>query len=571
MIESKVGVGSFLERSVISRRTEIRTWSRDDVRANLEGSLRNVTVLARDVEGRGKVSRVPLTEALYRHKVDGNALLELKEDDLLQWIGVCEIGVAKTLLRTVDSLISTRTTIRRPTSAPVNRTVRYSSLDPFDGWDTNDVALHPKRNRLFRVAVPIQKNQTEVTTTSTNTQSDDRPPKPVTHSLGVVTEGTLSIEAVRQPKTEFSLGPLEGERRLAECRAMFDVLRLTQSITLGWLVDCAIAHLELDPSQGIGVTQTCYVAVVASRTRAASRPKSSNNFDRHATILPQQVSLIAMRSVALTRADFIAAVAVLFDEREPKKFDDFFRFLSKQFGAEYIETCRRVDSLRQLFESLSPMSTEMMCEILAFVGSTSQVPPEVTLRYFSEAFIRVTERLGAEEFDQSLMKVKFAASKKMDLAKPGRKRLLDNYDLLQIVEQSTPQKMVLFLSSKVTSTSLLENFFISLRDDQSRLITSRQKNLVVLAVGGDESINTTVSFISTGGFEKGLWILAVCSPSPGSVLLNTFLRRLACSISCRTSASISHQFRVFVHCPIDTVDIFSIPQIAQSSSVIIAL
>jgi hypothetical protein len=569
MIESKVGVGSFLERSVISRRTEIRTWSRDDVRANLEGSLRNVTVLARDVEGRSKVSRVPLTEALYRHKVDGNALLELKEDDLLQWIGVCEIGVAKTLLRTVDSLISTRTTIRRPTSAPVNRTVRYSSLDPFDGWDTNDVVLHPKRNRLFRVAVPTQKP--EVTSASKNTQSDDRPPKPVTHSLGVVTEGTLSIETVRQPKAEFSLGPLEGERRLAECRAMFDVLRLTQSITLGWLVDCAIAHLELDPSQGIGVTQTCYVAVVASRTRAASRAKSSNNFDRNATILPQQVSLIAMRSVVLTRSDFIAAVTVLFGQWEPKKFDDFFRFLSKKFGAEYIETCRRVDSLRQLFESLSPMTTEMMCEILAFVGITSQVPAEVTLRYFSEAFIRATERLGAEEFDQSLMKVKFAASKKKDLAKPGRKRLLDNCDLLQIVEQSTPQKMVLFLSSKYTSTSLLENFFISLRDDQSRLITSRQKNLVVLAVGGDESINTTVSFISTGGFEKGLWILAVCSPSPGSLLLNTFLRRLACSISCRTSASISHRFRVFVHCPVDTVDIFSIPQIAQSSSVIIAL
>lgn len=577
MIEMKTGMGSFLEGSVISRRTEIRTWSRDDVRANLDGPLRNVSVLARDVEARGRVLRMPLTEALYRHKIDGNALLELREDDLMQWIGVCEIGVAKTLLRTVDSLVATRTTIRRPNSAPVNRTIRYSSLDPFDGWDAPDEGLHPKRNRIFRVCM-ANKSTRSIVSLATQTQ-DCVPDSIVTESVGVSTDdlpsnGTMSNEVMCETRQGFSLGPLEQERRVAECRSMFDVLRSTQAVNLGWIVDSAVLCLDLAPSQACGIVQRCYTTIVTARTRGSMRPKSANKFDRVGIALPQQDSLANMRSVILSRADFIAVINILCGEREPKVFDGLFQFLSKKFGSEYIETCRRTDSVRQLYDKMSPLSTEVIGEVISavFGNETFSTSPLSTLKNFCEAFLHMTEKVSGEEFDQIVMNASLAALKKVDGAsKMTRKKLLSETDLMQIVEQSTPQKMILLLSSKLSPTSLLEKLFLSLREDQSRLITSRQKNLVVLGVGGEDSINSTVTFISTGGFEKGQWVLAVCAPSHGNFLLNTFLRKLACAISCRTTASISNQFRVFVHCPIDTVDIISIPQIAQSSSVVVPL
>lgn len=569
----KIGYGSTLESTIISRRTEIRLWSRSDVRTNLEGPLRNVTVLARDA---GKVSRIPLAEALYRHMIDGNALLELKEDDLMQWIGISEVGVAKTLLRTVANLVlsaPTQCLKSRPSSAPTNRTIRYSSLDPFDGWDSEQPLLHPKRNRLFRVSTL---HPTMVV----------KPKESVAAQVDVVAQRVEMPEAATQACLEtaiasanvtstFALGPLERERRVAEARAMFDVIQSAQQVTLGWVVDCVLLHFALDSSVATGFAQQCYMAVRTSREAQVVRPWSATKLQKGLKSLPEWDTLSNIRNLNLSRGDFVVAVATLTDSRIPHDFDSFFRFLSQKFGSEHLEVCRRTNSLRLIFEKgvLSSDSTRDLLSVVTSRDVKVESTGAVDFKTFCDLFLQALSHLNSESFDHQMMKVSVALSKQLEskLKTTGGRAFLTEKDLERIVQQSNQSKMILLMSSTINPTSLMERYFLTLRDTQSPLITSRQKFLSVLAVGGDDSIVSTIGFILTNGLEKGFWVLVVCSASPENCLLNALLRKLACLIACRPTSSISSQFRIFVHCPIDTVDIRAIPQIAQSSSIPVPL
>lgn len=570
----------------MSRRVEIRTWSRDDVRCHLEGPMRNVTVLVRDKD---KLSRVSLTEALYRHKIDGNALLDLKEQDLMQWIGVCEVGVAKTLLRTVDALVAEKlpSVLKRPSSAPLRNTIRYSSLDPFEGWDSS-VGLHPKRNTLFRVSTrrpqeeqPVQKQST----TQTSATNEPRSSNASTWTERVVESSSESLCEVAET---FRLGPLEKERRLAESRAMFDVLKSVQIVTLGWLVDCAAASLELENSVLPHLVMRCYKAVACAREARCTRPWSASRIPQLTQPkLPMQETLGNAKALVLSRGDFISSIDTICEQQPPAGFDTLFQFLSRKFGSDYIERCRRSNAIRSLYQLLEGHASteaanalvEAACGNKALKASSLPLSDNssvgISLSNFCDYFETVLRGVNAEEFDQRILLASVAASKLVEESRPGGKRghlkLLSEDELHAIVSSSRATQMVLLLSCTINPTSFMEKYFLELKGKQSQMIACRQKHLVVLAVSGDDSLMSTIQSISSLGLERGQWILAVCASSPNNGLLNLFLRKLACAITCRPTSSISSQFRVFVHCPVETVDPLVIPQIAQSSSVIVPL
>lgn len=138
-----IGVFSESERVRLQRRREIRMWNRQDVREHLtrDGSLRAFTVfvplsiledeLARQQQkkknhnssaevplitasfGNPSKRRVSVVEALYLHHIDGNALLDLQEADLMQKVGITQLGIAKAVTRVVDQLCC-----KRPVGVP---------------------------------------------------------------------------------------------------------------------------------------------------------------------------------------------------------------------------------------------------------------------------------------------------------------------------------------------------------------------------------------------------------------------------------------------------------------------
>jgi hypothetical protein len=106
-----------LTNEAVERRCEIRTWSAADVRARLQQIpfFRDTLVAPpATVGGDGDyyarciatatTHSTSLAEALYLHRVDGSALLDLTTDELARFVGIRHLGVCKAVLRHIRAL-----------------------------------------------------------------------------------------------------------------------------------------------------------------------------------------------------------------------------------------------------------------------------------------------------------------------------------------------------------------------------------------------------------------------------------------------------------------------------------
>lgn len=89
----------------------MRCWSADDVHHHLQcvplfNSI--VVLMQRRVDadsGSCPRERMSLADALHAHNMDGNALLDLTQEDLMSHFGVRQLGTAKSVIRTISDLL----------------------------------------------------------------------------------------------------------------------------------------------------------------------------------------------------------------------------------------------------------------------------------------------------------------------------------------------------------------------------------------------------------------------------------------------------------------------------------
>jgi hypothetical protein len=300
-VRPKTGAGAASEARRDERRREIRTWTRDDVTRHLtaEGTLRDLTIFVHiDVIkaetgsesvlpsfGAGQRRRVPLITALHYQRIDGNALLDMSQADLMRVVGIQQLGMAKAVLRVVAALSDPQHLLPEIQFIPVQSqlagagssaachvvtssvskdhppaaAVRYASLDPFSGWEsqmhqvTADPTLRDKAKSKFSLGKMFGKSVADINTDDLDTQraisaaKDEidimlareqneallRASEHAREELAVATvEDALSdgldpcgapppCETVIRMSATYSAGILEAERRLSEIRANY--------------------------------------------------------------------------------------------------------------------------------------------------------------------------------------------------------------------------------------------------------------------------------------------------------------------------------------------------------------
>lgn len=414
---SKIGVGSITEERRMFRRTQIREWSRADVRRQLSDapSLQHLTALIpSSSEGVPTLKRVPLPDALYAQNVDGNALLDLTQDELMKHVGILDLGTAKALMRTIELLCepplaefpANKKALRPHSAGSAVAAVRYSTLDPFRGWEEQlDEPRHPKRHTLFTVksssttcsdvatAKAIENAKDEINRLiasevsladdsldpnqnliKTKTCDGDNTSHPSVAEVGTDEPNWELETVVKDPKGEsFKLGPLEKERRMSEIRSIFEILKsvLSESdLTLQWVTtavgDCfrwdqrTIDEMILAAYQSLRLQRENAANAVRTQTR---RPWSANPSSKpqkewsvaalQSSRLPSDPSDSFAKSLRLSKQDFRSAVCFFTDKLPPHEFDQLFRFIGSQFGKERQENMRRYRSLQVVFKCLA--------------------------------------------------------------------------------------------------------------------------------------------------------------------------------------------------------------------------
>ena len=376
----KIGSGAAGEKLRDERRLEIRSWTRDDVKRHLtaEGTLRDLTIFVPiDVLkaettsevlpsfGAGQRRRIPLIEALHVHKIDGNALLDFSQADLMRAVGIHQLGMAKAVLRVVATLCDpqhiipdvyfnpvaltssqgTAAASKRLLKGPENHhsekpntsvgadeqlaVVKYSSLDPFSGWEkqmhrvTADAELRQRSKSKFELgrmfgrdagthhhddddfetqrAIAVARDELSIILTREAQEADASNAQEVENKkeLELGTEapkdtstrtadglGSVAVlaglEAVVRMPTVYSAGILEAERRLTELRANYRsiVLVVGSELSVRLVADGA-ARCWNWGNDDEGVSMEAILAAVESGRAARRNSKHRQGEDKN--------------------------------------------------------------------------------------------------------------------------------------------------------------------------------------------------------------------------------------------------------------------------------------------------
>jgi hypothetical protein len=348
--------------------------------------------------------RVAVVDALHLHHVDGSALLDFTQEDLMSRIGIRQLGIAKAILRAIQRLCDPvvelpapsyeppqlqKSMAARPSSAPASRkynadqnssgdAIRYAALNPFAGWEEQlSEKRHPKRTTKFVVrgyaarpatAVPTVREAPENSFSFRSSGGEDEMKMNAacmtTENVEEPIDGCCNLQGApletKVAETAFRLGPLERERRLGDVRNIYRILNsVVGAITLGWVVEAIGKKLDWEPASFRARRRAIYTILrnsfLNAEHRVTGRPHSATILRTQLQPLlelPSEPSDEFIDNLKLGRVEFRVAMMNLLAGETPDVFDGCLSYINKEHGEARQETARRKRAIEALFSHM---------------------------------------------------------------------------------------------------------------------------------------------------------------------------------------------------------------------------